>query len=456
MMRKTKQAIAPAAAAVDRISELPDEIINLIVQSLQYQEAARTSILSRRWLNLWLANSVVEFQGDTDRFDSFAAATLKRLRAVPLLLDSFTISVLHKEDLGEEFHQLLLSASIVIDEDDDGSDSRSPLKVVLKISEGSSYSFEGRMLLNFGRTKFIDLEGFDLGRLHNFTTCLDNLQELRMEDVQVSQQSFPSCLANARRLEKLSLIFIRGIYSLDISQIYVDNLQELCLEHLWVSKQSFPSCLANARRLEKLSLRYIYGIDRLDISASDFPSLKSLSLQADEGELRELQLSSAPLLRTFRFVGNTKLLTVVSAPNVTSVELVAISPELTRAEFLELISKFPSLESLDFDAQYISSDYNRHHDKLSISAHTLRTLTLTKDQRKFEFEIDAPNLYINEQMERNFHRCCCGDDKCWRCEFRNAEITSVIVDDISTIDKPMTSQPSINMILKMPSDLLCS
>ncbi|CAN0877115.1 hypothetical protein LINGRAHAP2_LOCUS11695, partial [Linum grandiflorum] len=352
----------------------------------------------------------------------------------------------------------------------------------------------------------------------------------------------------------------------------------------------------NAHRLEKLSLRYIYGIDRLDISASDFPSLKSLSLQADEGELRELQLSSAPLLRTFRFVGNTKLLTVVSAPNVTSVELVAISPELTRTEFHELISKFPSLESLDFDAQYISSDYYRHHDKLSISAHTLRTLTLTQDQRKFEFEIDAPNLvtlfiitdelpininyivhetsstclgvvncsvyktslttdwfvelskcltplatrfphlvfkldfgcrymnvnkldwskvrsesspltvqhlllgfdlrleptfkddgdearlldgilsafhpktlliaqprqnrsllsYINEQMERNFHRCCCGDDKCWRCEFINAEITSVIVDDISTIDKPMTSQPSINMILKMPSDLRCS
>ncbi|CAN0877118.1 hypothetical protein LINGRAHAP2_LOCUS11697 [Linum grandiflorum] len=323
-------------SAVDRISELPDEIINLIVRSLpSHEEVARTSILSRRWLKLWLSNSypVVEFHGR--RFQRFAAATFKRLQAVPLLLDSFTISLHRSTNVGRELYQLLLSASIGADEYGD----RSPLKVVLINDYWIRDFLEGGMLLTCGRTKFLHLECFDLSGLHDFKTCLD-------------------------------------------------NLQELCLEHVSVSQQSFPSCLANARRLEKLSLKSIFGIKTLDVSASNFPSLIYLSFQSndsprDREQLQRLQLSSAPLLQTFCFRGDSGSLRVVSAPNVTSFEL-APNAKLRRRELDELISKFPSLSllSLDFDERYI----NR--------SHTLRELTLKQQERriKFEYEIDAPNL----------------------------------------------------------------
>ncbi|CAN0877117.1 hypothetical protein LINGRAHAP2_LOCUS11697 [Linum grandiflorum] len=298
-------------SAVDRISELPDEIINLIVRSLpSHEEVARTSILSRRWLKLWLSNSypVVEFHGR--RFQRFAAATFKRLQAVPLLLDSFTISLHRSTNVGRELYQLLLSASIGADEYGD----RSPLKVVLINDYWIRDFLEGGMLLTCGRTKFLHLECFDLSGLHDFKTCLD-------------------------------------------------NLQELCLEHVSVSQQSFPSCLANARRLEKLSLKSIFGIKTLDVSASNFPSLIYLSLE----QLQRLQLSSAPLLQTFCFRGDSGSLRVVSAPNVTSFEL-APNAKLRRRELDELISKFPSLSLLE--------------------------LTLKQQERriKFEYEIDAPNL----------------------------------------------------------------
>ncbi|CAN0877114.1 hypothetical protein LINGRAHAP2_LOCUS11694 [Linum grandiflorum] len=166
---------------------------------------------------------------------------------------------------------------------------------------------------------------------------------------------------------------------------------ELCLDDVQLAEESFPSRLASARRLEKLSLQRIRGIRILDICESNFPSLKSLSFRdscLDGGVV--LQLSSAQLLQTFRFEGNTKLLTVVSAPNVTSLELVPLG-EIRREEFDELISKLPSLESLDFDARSVRC-YNDPRDRLSISAHTLRKFTLVQRDKRIEFEIDAPNL----------------------------------------------------------------
>ncbi|CAN0857750.1 F-box/LRR-repeat protein 25 [Linum grandiflorum] len=585
MMMKKKKSISP-----DRISDLPDELIHLIVQSLpSYEEATRTSILSRRWLKLWSTYPVVGFDCDRQipnlksRFQFFAAATSKRLTVAELLLlDSFTISLEHVSrdlNLSEKVSQLMSVASI-------GGGNRSPLKVVVKINKDISDSFEGRIFLNCGRTKFLHLKGFNLSGLHNFQTCcLDNLRELCLESVRVSQQSFPSCLANAFRLEKLSLKYIFGVdkLELDFPKTCLNNLQELSLQDVQVSKQSFPSCLANARRLEKLSLKYIRGIDRLDISASDFPSLKSLSFQDDNFYPPGLQLTSAQLLRTFRYDGIFKLLTVVSAPNVTSLELEPHSyDQISRSFFDELISKFPSLESLDFDACHASND------RLRISAHTLRKL-IWKQRWNFGLKIDAPNLvtlfittmklptninivnvasptsrlcvvdcsisetrltthwflglskcldtfatrfrhlvfnlnflkafnvdslcessplrvqhlllgidlpsesllesldesrfldgilsairpktlliaqprqnrsllsYISEQMERRrrrSHRNCCRNGQCWRQEFRDTKITSITVDDISTIDKPMFSQPSINMILKMPCKIV--
>ncbi|KAF3780730.1 F-box/LRR-repeat protein [Nymphaea thermarum] len=39
--------------AEDRLSALPDPIIQLILSFLPTNEAARTSVLSRRWLHLW-------------------------------------------------------------------------------------------------------------------------------------------------------------------------------------------------------------------------------------------------------------------------------------------------------------------------------------------------------------------------------------------------------------------
>lgn len=38
---------------VDRISELSDDVLVIILMKIPLEEAARTSLLSKRWMNVW-------------------------------------------------------------------------------------------------------------------------------------------------------------------------------------------------------------------------------------------------------------------------------------------------------------------------------------------------------------------------------------------------------------------
>ncbi|CAN1152128.1 hypothetical protein LINPERHAP2_LOCUS18547 [Linum perenne] len=342
--KKRKEMKNPSPPTMeDRISELPDEIIHQILQSLgSHKQAARTSILSRRWLHLWLSYPVVEyrlFNGKSiDSLESFVVATSRRLlheRSIPLLLDSLNIFQWFP-NISQPLYQLMSTALVWFD---GGGGSRSPLKVVLTNHYNPNFTglLEGGKLLNCSRTKFLQLRGFDLTGLQK--PLLDNLQELSLDDVRLSEKIFPNCLTNARHLEKLSLGFIIGIQS-------------------------------------------------LDISVSNFPSLISLSFNGIlPNRLKQLKISSAPLLRSFCFIGYCKLLTVVSAPNVKIVGLELKDELISSREVEDLISKFPSLESLDFNLSAV-----RVNDGVRISTHSLLKLTLTQSELKSEFEIDAPNL----------------------------------------------------------------
>ncbi|CAN0841773.1 hypothetical protein LINGRAHAP2_LOCUS3411 [Linum grandiflorum] len=302
----------------DRISELPDEIIYLILRKLRpHRLAARTSILSRRWLKLWNSYPVVEFDcKQTTKFCSFATATSKRLnKTAPLLLESFSVSLDHPDNLGQGLDELMSSAY------GDGS----PLRVVVQFrdknipsSERPSPLVEGRMLLNCSRTKFLYLRGCDLSQVHNLRICLDNLQELCLIGVRVSEGSF------------------------------------------------FTNCLANAPRLKKLSLYWIEGINFLKLDISGLPLLQTLC---------------------FHSLDHINLLNV--APSVKFLEI-ATRCQLRRSEIEDLISKLPSLVSLRVNISLAFGIFG--DDRLSISAHKLRKLTVTQFSPRVQVEIDAPNL----------------------------------------------------------------
>ncbi|CAN1312746.1 hypothetical protein LINPERPRIM_LOCUS28741 [Linum perenne] len=304
------------SSTVDRISELPEEIVHLILLSLNsHKLAARTSILSRRWFRLWSSYPVVD-GFERVWFDTFAESTSRRLlheRQVPLLLDSFII-ILNRVYNSQYLNQLLSSASLLSPADDDEAyGNRSPLK------NGSHY-----------------------------------------------------------------------------------NLLELNLQHVRVTEQIFLLFMANAPRLEKLSLRSVHGVLSFDICASGFPCLKSLSFDGEhryEKMIPDMELQLTSLLQTLTFQGKCNSLIAVSSLSALNLKFVEIQPEddIVRSDLQDLISKFSSLESLHLHfRRYIHFGTHRgfmlYDDRPRISSHTLRKLTITQTVPLYGFEIDAPNL----------------------------------------------------------------
>lgn len=49
-------------AGVDRLDMLPDVLLSMIVSSLPFKEAVRTSILSKRWVRIWQATKNIELE----------------------------------------------------------------------------------------------------------------------------------------------------------------------------------------------------------------------------------------------------------------------------------------------------------------------------------------------------------------------------------------------------------
>ncbi|KAG8046711.1 hypothetical protein GUJ93_ZPchr0008g13813 [Zizania palustris] len=81
---------------VDRISDLPNDLIRHIISSLSMQEAVCTSVLSHRWVDQWAFVRFIDvdidwFDKDREQFSSFVDNLLLRRDHVNLPMDTFQL-----------------------------------------------------------------------------------------------------------------------------------------------------------------------------------------------------------------------------------------------------------------------------------------------------------------------------------------------------------------------------
>ncbi|XP_042009308.1 F-box/LRR-repeat protein At1g55660-like [Salvia splendens] len=95
--KRKKRRIECDKGVVDRISELPDEIIYIILSFLPLRQAASTSLLSHRWPDLWKHTSNLDFIDSNRRHniktteienDSWDVSTCKNVKMVNSVLES--------------------------------------------------------------------------------------------------------------------------------------------------------------------------------------------------------------------------------------------------------------------------------------------------------------------------------------------------------------------------------
>ncbi|CAL1405534.1 unnamed protein product [Linum trigynum] len=327
----------------DRISQLAEEIIHSILNRLKSpEEAAKTSVLSRRWLQLWRRYPFFEFplSKSSTKFRSFVASSSRKLLASSsstpdsdhswcAAIQDFRISV---QDDGFEKEDLDRLLSLIADHAD-GLLLLSPVKFVLRVDPWRTRpSYSLLRVPNWSRTKSITLSGCDLGNHDNCSNglaSLGNLESLRLEVVHFSERLLHGFLDNAPRLVKLKLW---GVY-------WIDRLE-----------------VVSSPRLRSLGLSYIYRsknrserMRRLRISS---PELKMLSMAC--GTLEELEIDAPDLVSLSWAVNSCGPVTKVNIVNlasscrstirVVSPSLSEFSPQWLRMSLSTAFSQFHRLD----------------------------------------------------------------------------------------------------------------
>ncbi|XP_058073165.1 putative FBD-associated F-box protein At1g61330 [Magnolia sinica] len=237
----------------DRISELPDAVLHYILSMMPMKFIVRTSILSRRWRDLW--KPIWAYSTSLDFGAEFTTGQTREafVATVNLYLQ------LHK---GKEI-QMLRFSFIPCNLPD--AEKWIEFAVAKRVKE---------LHIDFGQTiYFIAFKPEPYELLNSIFNC-DSITYLNLSRCDFC---LPLDFKGYTYLKKLHLSFVR------------------------VTDALFESMLANCPLLEELSLRDCRRLTRVKVSAPDLP-LKSLTV-VDCWDAREIEIF-APNLRSFRFYGS--------------------------------------------------------------------------------------------------------------------------------------------------------
>ncbi|XBJ20013.1 hypothetical protein VPH35_010902 [Triticum aestivum] len=252
-------------AGVDRISDLPDEVLGDIVSLLPTKEGGRTQVLASRWRRLW--------------------------RTAPLNLD-------HRSFLRDEE-----GLDVII--------SR-----VLAAHQGPGRRFSAPVYHLAGDRADAWLQ----------SPALDNLQELELCSFSHKLPRPPSTVqmppsAAFRFSDTLFVAIIGDCHLTDdiIQSLHFPKLQKLALQRVSISESSLHAMIAACPALECLLIQNSGGFSCVRINSI---SLRSIGVSGHsnrtETKFKELIIENAPCLESLLTLGSCecRLISVISAPKL--------------------------------------------------------------------------------------------------------------------------------------------
>ncbi|CAN1229914.1 F-box/FBD/LRR-repeat protein At5g53840 [Linum perenne] len=302
-----------AGEQVDRISELPDEIVHSILRCIPcYKEIARTSLLSRRWRYLYGSYPFVEsdFTLSTIQFRKLSEATMKRFSRHKLLrMKSLKIFV---NDTSQAAEQLLDLASKRKAEYVEVSSFLSFFLCILPLQ-----------ILSNSSARFLSLNSVRLfSDKYDLLLSLNSLRSLHLNRVSSNDERiFTNLIASSPVLETLSIEYVSGM-----EKVFMPNR---------------PASLNFAMKsLRFLQLRLVYcGGERglLNLITS-CPLLETLELQTIL-DLRKLHISNHSNLKTLKiFCCDVLGVVEITAPELQSFQL------LHEADIRRTVAKLSKVE----------------------------------------------------------------------------------------------------------------
>lgn len=329
--------------SVDIISELPESVIHHIFSFIRCaKEAARTSILSKKWRDAWKSFSILTF--DEQHFLK-TEVNLDSDKQRQLFMDFIDYSLQSHLERNSSIYKLVF---------------RITPELVLCLNRWVSIAARS-----------------GLGEL-----------DIHVEDKRLRRYNLSPFMCSAKTLTGLRL---HGLNWSSFEGIKFNNLRKLYLRRLRVDQEIVQKLVSTCPLIMDLRIVECRGLKILRISG--FPKLERIDLHRCYGTRRiELQVTS---LQTFWYCATKSTRCKLNLESCTSLKRLTLEdPYMTDTFFNKLLSSFPDLEKLDL------SRCNKFL-YIEVSNLRLRSLVLRSCKNLKIVDIDTPNLCSFDYRSNN-------------------------------------------------------
>ncbi|KAI4355546.1 hypothetical protein L6164_004307 [Bauhinia variegata] len=338
---RVQEVINQSVELMDHISELPDSVIHHILSLLRSpKDAARSSILSKRWRDLWYSFSILIF--DERKFARGIDQKDYRTKIKIFKDNVYNLLELHlKRNLGLQklvLHMISFDSKLASDIDHwlsvASEQGIKELDLRTGVKKGKRYTLPQAVFLS-KTLSVLRLSGCKLESCNSIK--LPYLRKLHLRKIHLDEHIIQSLISNCALIEDLRLIQCSGLKILLVSnllqlhraeihhcnqlnkvELSVPNLLTFC----YCGKKSTPCKvnLVSCKSLKSLTLdhpRVTHDFCKNQLTS--FPVLEKLNLSISSN-LRHITISN-PQLQRLTLKGCQKLnFSVVRSPNLVSFE----------------------------------------------------------------------------------------------------------------------------------------
>ncbi|KAJ6980182.1 F-box/LRR-repeat protein [Populus alba x Populus x berolinensis] len=266
---------------IDMISNLPSSLLIIIAGFLSFKEAARTSVLSKQWLNIWRDAMHIQFN------------------------ENFFV----KSDEPEENQKVQREVFINFARQFIANYSKQDIKTLgLKCSKPGDFLADMQNIVMFASSRHVRELGLDFSD--------PTWREHALENHQAAFELPSPVYEHGRALKSLKL-FSCSFDASNFSNFCA--LKTLSLGWIKINMGSIMAILESCPLLESLSLKRCWDIVSFEISK---PGLRLKSLVIDECDIAEdFVLVEGPRLQFFKFSGNVGEFLLVDQSDLVKAEL---------------------------------------------------------------------------------------------------------------------------------------